>query len=213
MRAARVNKNSKFAGLTAKQCAETNLISKIMRTVTRFKKKLHYKYNTKCNWCHIKACFNFQILNNYFQSHWFKNILARVHPDALCLKPGLVDALGGADQQSVQRCRRSRSSGPSGRHVPGQQRQQHQQPLYGRLWWTSVPGRTVFKKLPERPVWLRLKEDLKDECQKCSCTTTYLKTLTWSRHFTQWRKHSRSLWNRNVRPSKAVPTFSFIAFC
>ncbi|TNM98966.1 hypothetical protein fugu_013530 [Takifugu bimaculatus] len=57
----------------------------------------------------------------------------RVHQDALRLKPRLVDALGGADQQGVQRCGGSRPPGPSGRHLPVQQRQQHQQPVHGRL--------------------------------------------------------------------------------
>lgn len=85
-----------------------------------------------------------------------KNPLGRVYPDALCLKPGLVDALGGADQQSVQRRRGPRSSGPSRRHLPGQQRQQHQQPLHGRLRPTAVAGRDVSKKLPERPLRLNL---------------------------------------------------------
>lgn len=89
-----------------------------------------------------------------------------------------MDALRGADQQSVQRRRRSRSSGPSSRYVPGQQRQQHQQPLHGWLRWTPVTGRTVFKSQPERPIGLKLKEGIKDKCRKCSCTTTYPKTLT-----------------------------------
>lgn len=31
----------------------------------------------------------------------------------------------------------------------------------------------------------------KDECRKCSCTTTYPKTLTLSCHFTEWRTHSK----------------------
>lgn len=101
------------------------------------------------------------IKKNIYIYFFIENLLARVHPDALCLKPRLVDALRGADQQSVQWCRRSRSSGPSGRYVPGQQRKQHQQPLYGRLWWTSVTGRTVFERLPEWPIGLKLEERLK----------------------------------------------------
>lgn len=88
---------------------------------------------------------------------------ARVHPDALCLKPGLVDAVGGADQQGVQRRRGSRPPGPSGRHLPGQQRQQHQQPLPGRLRRPAVAGRALSEKLPERPLGLSLTEGKTDQ--------------------------------------------------
>lgn len=182
-------------------CDQCTLKLKSIRAVIYF--SLHYKYEKKRNLYLSSFLSNldkyqglllFPVIRNLFLM--MKNLPARVHPDALCLKPRLVDALRGADKQSVQWCRRSRSSGPSGRYVPGQQRQQHQQPLHGRLWWTSVTGRTVFKRLPEWPIGLKLKEKNKDRCQKCSCTTTYPKTLTLSCHFTKWRKHSRSLSNR-----------------
>lgn len=87
----------------------------------------------------------------------------RVHPDALCLKPGLVDAVGGADQQGVQRRRGPRPPGPSGRHLPGQQRQQHQQPLPGRLGWPAVAGRALSEELPERPLGLSVTEGKRDK--------------------------------------------------
>lgn len=59
--------------------------------------------------------------------------VARVHQDALRLQPRLVDALGGTDQQGVQRRGGSCSPRPSSRHVHVQQREQHQQPVHGGL--------------------------------------------------------------------------------
>lgn len=131
--------------------------------------------------------------SSLFFSSFFSS--PRVHPDALCLQPGLVDAVGGADQQGVQRRRGSRPPGPRGGHVPGQQRQQHQQPLHGRLRRAPVAGRAV----PEGPVGLKGRRELETESRTCSCTAEYPKTPTVTCHFTEWRKHSRwlsvqSLW-------------------
>lgn len=48
----------------------------------------------------------------------------------------------------------------------------------------------------------------KDKCQKCSLTTTYLNPADPVRSL----QHSKSLWDRNNRLSKLVPSFSFMAF-
>ena len=135
--------------------------------------------------------------------------MVRVHPDALCLKPRLVDAFRGADQQSFQRCRRTRSPGPGSRHFPGQQRQQHQQPLHGRIWWTLVTGWTVFKRLSERPVGLRLKERL--DAWNVAVTQHIPKHWPYPVTLHSEEKHSRGGLSQNM--NTILFSNSFLAFC